>query len=488
MSISSALSNALSGLNAATRDAELISNNVANALTPGYSARSAERSAALVGGTGAGVAISGVRVAADPVTTAARMRSDADLGAQAETASALNRIADRMGLPGDSNALTERAAAFERALQSAASEPSSDAALRQVANTGERFVESIGALSTEIQRIRVDSDAKIAAQVNMVNQGLKSIEMLNREIRMRSQSGGDTSALIDQRKSLIDEIAGVLPIRSVPREGGAVALFTQKGATLIDGPAAELGFTRTPIITQDMTLASGALSGITINDRPVEIGTGGATALLDGGSLGSLFAVRDQAMPELADQLDALAADLITRFEDSGVDPSLAPGDAGLFTDAGNAFNAAVQEGLAARLSVNAAVDPAQGGDLWRLRDGIGAAAPGPTGDGRLLSALFGAATDPRVPDPSFGTTSAFGVAGLAASLTDTVRTLGSQAETEETYMTALNTSLREAESALTGVNTDTEMQRLLLVEQSYAANARVMSTVDQMIRTLLEI
>ena len=44
--------------------------------------------------------------------------------------------------------------------------------------------------------------------------------------------------------------------------------------------------------------------------------------------------------------------------------------------------------GLSQRLRLNAAVDPAQGGALWRLRDGLGAAVPGVAGNSALLTAL----------------------------------------------------------------------------------------------------
>ena len=45
-----------------------------------------------------------------------------------------------------------------------------------------------------------------------------------------------------------------------------------------------------------------------------------------------------------------------------------------------------------------------------------------------------------------------------------------------------------EAEATLTGVDSDREMSDLLLVEQAYAANARVLQTVDGLLRRLLEI
>ena len=36
------------------------------------------------------------------------------------------------------------------------------------------------------------------------------------------------------------------------------------------------------------------------------------------------------------------------------------------------------------------------------------------------------------------------------------------------------------------GVDTDRELQRLMLIEQAYAANARVLQTVDDMMNALM--
>ena len=38
------------------------------------------------------------------------------------------------------------------------------------------------------------------------------------------------------------------------------------------------------------------------------------------------------------------------------------------------------------------------------------------------------------------------------------------------------------------GVDTDQELQKLLTIEQSYAANAKLIETIDQMIQSLLRI
>ncbi|MEZ5917889.1 MAG: flagellar basal body rod C-terminal domain-containing protein [Parvularculaceae bacterium] len=52
----------------------------------------------------------------------------------------------------------------------------------------------------------------------------------------------------------------------------------------------------------------------------------------------------------------------------------------------------------------------------------------------------------------------------------------------------ALATTLQEAELSRTGVDTDRELQNLLLIEQAYAANARVIEVASQMIQRLLEL
>lgn len=488
MSLSTALSSALSGLNASSRETELVSSNIANANTPDYTRRVAELGALTVGGQAGGVRVDGVRLVEDPYAVASRRRSDAELAAGSTALQSAARLADALGEPGDPNALATRAAAFETALLAAADDPSSGPRLADAVTAAGNYAGAMTTLSTETQRLRMDADAEIAAKVSQVNSSLKSIEMLNREIQMISVSGGDASALVDQRKALIDEISGILPIRARQRLNGEVALYTANGATLLDGSAATLGFTPTPTITQDMTLASGALSGLTLNGRPVSVGEPDGSGLMDGGSLGALFAARDTTLPGFADKLDALAEDLVLRFQDAGIDPSRAPGDPGLFTDGGSAYATADRAGLAGRIELNTVVDPAAGGALYRLRDGLGAAAPGDSGNDTLLAAMEAAARAPRTPPTGLGVTGSGGIADLAAAFTGDVAGAALRAETSVSSAAAVNSSLRDTELASSGVDTDRELQKLLAVEKSYAANAMVLRTVDEMIQRLLEI
>ncbi len=48
-------------------------------------------------------------------------------------------------------------------------------------------------------------------------------------------------------------------------------------------------------------------------------------------------------------------------------------------------------------------------------------------------------------------------------------------------------TALQQRFNAEFGVNIDTEMSNLIALQNAYSANARVMSTVDHMMTTLLQ-
>ena len=152
----------------------------------------------------------------------------------------------------------------------------------------------------------------------------------------------------------------------------------------------------------------------------------------------------------------------------------------------GGAFLATNEAGLSLRLRLNPAVDPSQGGQLWRLRDGVQATSPGPTGNSRLLVALHDALNAARQPTGGTGA-AARSHAVLAAQIVSGVAAGRLTAETEASYSTARADALRVLELE-NGVDTDRELQDLLTIEKAYAANARVLQTVDQMIQLLLEV
>lgn len=483
MSLNGALMNAFSGLRANSRAATIVSTNISNATTDGYGRRDLALTAGVVGTYG-GVRVDGVLRNVDPAVLADRRVSDARLGYSDDLMAFLSRIEASAGSSGSPGSLTERVTAFENALVTAASNPASVQRLETVAFAGNALAEKLNSLSSDLQAARLAADGSIGDQVTRLNDTLNRVDQLNDDIIAASTTNTDVSSLLDERQRLIDGIAEIVPLRVVQRDLGAVSLFTTGGAALLDGGAVtEIGFAPVNSIGAGMTYAAGDLSGLTLNGKEIN---SAANSMLAGGTLAAQFAIRDDVAPAEQARLDALARDLAERLGAGGPDTTLAPGDAGLFTDAGSAFDTANEEGFAGRIALNALVTPGSG-ESWRLRDGLGAAAPGASGDARLLQGISAALSVPAVPGSGALAPVARSFADQAAEFSSGTSAARVREENNRTYLAAQNTALKEREFSQ-GVDTDQELQRLMLIEQHYAANARVMSAVDQLMERLLAI
>lgn len=482
MSISSALTSALSGLTATSRRAEVVASNVANAATPGYVRRELVLGARMVGDQGQGVATGGLRRDQDMFLLNDRRHAGADADGRNLIANALKRIEAAVGTPADETSITARLATVERALIAATADPASESRLAAIADAIGGLTRHMAQATSVIQTQRGDADAKIADQIALLNDNLQRVQHLNGQILAHSNSGRETAALMDQRQVLIDAIAGIVPVREKLRDDGMVALYSTSGAALLEGKAAVVTFARTGVITADMAVRSGALSGLQVNGRTV---TTGGSGPLSGGSLGALFRLRDETAPAAQAQLDAFARDLVERLADPAVDPTLATGAAGLVTDRGLSFDPADEAGLAGRLRLNPAADPDVGGALWRLRDGLGAAGPGETGNSTLLDGWRAALTAARQPVSGGFMSGARSASALAADVVSRISTDRVKADGEAGHAAAFAEALRKLE-ADGGVDTDHELQDLMQIEQAYAANARVVQVVDEMLKQLL--
>ncbi|MEP2029349.1 MAG: flagellar hook-associated protein FlgK [Paracoccaceae bacterium] len=485
MSISGSLNNALSGLRAAGRGSEVVASNISNALTEGFAQRGLSLSPSQIGGAG-GVQINGITRFVDPVLIADRRLADAEFGNVLANSRFLADLETLVGDPESDASLSGRLSQFEVSLISAASRPDLPQRHDLAIDSAKDLSANLKGISDGLQKLRSDADSSINAQVTRLNEALQQVEKLNTQIIATSR-GRDTqhAALLDLRQQVVDEISEMVPVREVSRDYGAIALYTTGGAILLDGSAATLEFSPTRVIVPHMTVQNTLLSGLTINGLPVR--TGSDDGVLRGGSIGAQFAIRDETAVAAQAQIDAVARDLVERFQDPAVDPTLLPGDAGLFTDGGLAFAAMNEIGLSGRLAINTAVDPAQGGEAWRLRAGIGAAVPGEVGDATLLTALRDALSAGRTPaSGSFGTSpqSAFDLSAHIHSQ------IGADRFAMDRSMSFSANSLQaltqiELES---GVDTDAELQHLMVLEQAYAANARVIEAVDEMMQSILRL
>lgn len=486
MSINNALSNAYSGLTASGRMAEVAANNIANALNDDYNRKEVQLAAAITDGLGAGVEVSGIRRAVNNNLVRDLRLAEGELAYAAVKEGVAGEIATAIGGPDDPASLFALYEDFEAALETAADTPENQAAQRNVVQTAGAITTKFNDLSAQAALLRTDADAQIARDVQRLNSHLSEIESLNREIELATVSGRDATALLDQRQKLLDEVSQIIPIKEVQADNGKVNILTESGVFLLDRTAKEVEFTAAGQITQGQTYAGGQLSGLFVGDSEITPGSG--ILGVSGGSIGALFEVRDEIGVAFAAEIDGLARGLVERFQSPDADATLAVGDAGLFTDSGLAFDPANEEGLAARLTVNAAVDPDQGGEVRRVRDGINSVAAGSAGSDAILRTQLEVFRDPATAPTSTGIFGDFTALDTISSYTSIKSTEALDAENQTVAVSARVQTLFEAERTYSGVDTDFETAQLILIEQAYGANAKVIEVIDSLIQRLLEI
>ena len=482
MSISSAINAARSGLQINGLRADIVATNVANATTPGYVRRSVILGETILGGGTAGVRSQGIFRSEDAALTSQRRAVSSELAQSGVLASTWQSISTRLGDTAEGTGLFSTFSNFESALSNLVISPESGADASAVMSSARSLVQELHGLSAMVGNLRSEADREINDGVTIVNAALEQIAELNGKIAGSNRTSSQAAALIDERGRVLDTIAEYLPIQTVERNSGTIEVLTEEGVFLVAGTARKIDFDPSNAFSPAQTLANGALSGLSVDG--VEITPGSLSyGAVSSGLFGALFSLRDNDLPSFSAQLDTFAEDLVTRLSESGIDPATPSGAPGLFVDPGTSGTS----GLAGRIRINGAVDPEQGGELWRLRDGLAATSPGPTGDASILQRMQSALTSVN-PVNSNGLQGSFSSTELIAHITSLTGQTRVQHASVLSSTTTQYSILSEAEQASSGVDIDAQMQDLLLIEQAYAANARVIEIASQMINRLMEI
>ena len=343
-----------------------------------------------------------------------------------------------------------------------------------------------------MQQLRAEADADIAGSVDRVNTLLAQFATVNAEIVKGTRQGADVTDYLDQRDQILAGIAEEVGVRTVSRGDNDMAVYTDSGVTLFDVRPRAVGFDRT---LQFMPTTSG--NAVYIDGVPV---AGGAGPMLAGsGRLTGLVAVRDGVAVTYQNQLDEIARGLIQAFaeSDQSATPTL-PDVPGLFSYAGAPAmppGGSVLVGLAGTIRVSASVDPAQGGNAARLRDGGISGNPaylynaaGASGYTQRLEELLDRLNAPMAFDAAAQAAPSGTVAGFAASSISWLQEARKSADADNEYKTTLKDRASEALSKATGVNLDEEMAMLLELERSYQASTKLVSTIDNMLGALLQV
>ncbi|MCS3451175.1 MULTISPECIES: flagellar hook-associated protein FlgK [Bradyrhizobium] len=311
-SLDIARSIAFSGLSATQVQISVASANISNADTKGYTEKTANQSSSVTSGVGTGVTITGISSAVDKLLLKSLVGADSDLGAADTTNSFLTELQQLYGSTSSSDSsttgtsLANTIAAFESALSSLASTPSSASLQSNAVSALAAVTTQLQQTSSGIQTLRSNADQDIASSVTDINSDLQQISDLNKQIRQQAAAGQSTADLEDQRNSALQDLASMMNVSYFTTSSGDLQVYTGSGQALVDSTAHPLSYTALPSVTASTTYSAGSssgFSGITVNGVDI-------TSQISSGKVSALITLRDQTLPAAQSQLDELAQQL----------------------------------------------------------------------------------------------------------------------------------------------------------------------------------
>ena len=165
----------------------------------------------------------------------------------------------------------------------------------------------------------------------------------------------------------------------------------------------------------------------------------------------------------------------------------------GLFTTPGATSLPTSTTGLTGQISVNASVDPTQGGNALLLRM---AASRGtlttPTTQAAnasytaRLSQLLGNLSATQTFSPAGDISTSASLSSYASASVSWLEAQRSNVLSQSTYQSTLLNTATTALSNATGVNINNEMSKMLDLENSFSATAKLIQTIDTVFGTLI--
>jgi flagellar hook-associated protein 1 FlgK len=497
MSLSSALNIINSAFVANAAQSAVISSNISNAGTKSY----AREIANLVTTSGGGVQVASVGREANvalleqvnsSTSQAAYQQALSDgLTTLANTVSDSSSATSASGATANGNSPSAMLANLQSALETYDASPSSSAAAQAVVTGAADLAQSLNTGATAVQSVRETADSDMASAVNTVNSLLTQFTSVNATIMSGTAAGADVSSAQDTRDSILTQLSQQIGISTVANPDGSTSIYTDSGVTLFQG-----GSPRTVSFTATATYTDGSTGNAVIVDGVPITGSSSPMAI-QSGALAGLANLRDVVAPQYGAQLDQIAGGLVSAFAESDQTGGSSATLPGLFTFPGatGVPSTAATTGLASEIEVNANVDPSQGGDVNRLRDG---GIADPTNSAYTYNTTNAASYTGRITqlisattaNQTFGGTTGL---GTSSSLSDyansSVSWLQSQHQAVSNqldYQNSLVSQATTAASNATGVNLDTEMTNMLTIENSYTTTAKLLTTVNAMFTSLL--
>jgi len=324
MSLSDALSIAMSGLRANQAAMSLVSSNVANAETPGYVRKTLDQVATNSGSYGSNVRVVGVNRELDQYIQAQLRTETSGAGYASLRSNFLQQLQSLYGNPGSVGTLEDAFNGLTTAVQALSTSADSQSARIGVVNAANVLASQLNSMTQGIQTLRGAAETGISDSVNTANNLMSQIATINNQLAANPLGGtstdASTAALLDQRDQYITQLSELMDIRVTTNGANQVTVFTSSGVQLVGNEAARLSFNAQGTVSPN-TLWNSDPSKSNLGSVVVSYGTGGsidltATGGIKSGKIAAYTELRDKSLVEAQNQLDQFAASLSSALSD----------------------------------------------------------------------------------------------------------------------------------------------------------------------------
>jgi flagellar hook-associated protein 1 FlgK len=461
---------------------QTISQNIANAETPGYSRQEAllvanTPVAMPYGSMGTGVHVETIIRKRDLLLDDS-FRSANSLAGNAEMRrSLMSQVEGVFGEPSDEG-MSSALDAFWSSWSDLSSSPSSLSARSVVQQRGRQVAQLFNAYDTQLTQQRTSTIDRLQSTVGTINALAGQVAELNSRIMSSEMAGRTNNDLRDLRDLKLDELASIAGTRVVNQIDGGIAVLIGN-STLVQGDTA------TPLTLKLETPNPLPATPLTDVNVRIQIGSSPDALAPLAGSIKAMVDVLNVDIPDARSRLDAMAAQLTTAVNAVHTTGYTFTGTTVPGVAAGNFFTPGTMANpiTAGTIAVNSAIlsDP--------LKIAASGNANGPT-DNSVSQGLASL----RLVENSVSWTSSTGATEVGSFLSffrSTVSRVGIEAAAASDSATVyrnLTEQANDRRQSVSGVSTDEELVNMMRVQQSYQAATKMIKMADEMLQTLLSL
>ncbi|MBI5868115.1 MAG: flagellar hook-associated protein FlgK [candidate division Zixibacteria bacterium] len=429
--------------------------NMANVNTPGYSRQRAVLAAtdpmiSTVGRFGSGVRIASVNQARDMFLTAQYRQGNDQLNRWGARQKAMNEVENIFQEP-SSSGFSKTLDSFFSAWQTLSQNPESSAGRAAVREQASLVVNAFHQMSNSLSDLQKSLDDQVGGMVTKINGLAANIAEINRQVARAELGGEKANDLRDRRDQAIDELSQYADVHVIEMNNGVARVFigsmelveqnsSNRLATMITGNGDQ---TQTTVVWQ------GGTSPVTVA----------------GGELAGLIESRDQLLPQYRAQLDELAAGIVQEVN------TLHRTGYGIDGATGRDFFTAT--GITAdTISVSA--------DVTNDLNKIGASLSGGPGDNAVALSIANLQKTLTMDSASSTFNDFYG------KIVGAVGVRSSEANDAKTNADLVLQQIEFSRQSIQGVSLDEEMANLIAAQHAYDAAARIISTMDSAINTVI--